>query len=301
MRHVTREDRSDRESCANCAKKLILWSLSCSLFLSAVKLGGGILSGSSGLVADGLQSITCMIGSLAIMGSMILSQKEPDESFPYGYTKIEFVVALVVFSGLFALGFLISLMNFLAIVKRQWGTPEAWSLPIAVTSLLLNRMMYMYCHCAGTKIRSVGMISNACQHKADMYSSLAVAVGILLAQFGAAFAIADSLAALLVGILILVDAYRHWTTNVRVLLDAVPEPAFRRKIGEIVLAACPGEQLGYVQVKRIGHGFWLGIGLDFPDCETIHAMEVRKSRIRSLTQYRLPWVEKIDFFLEAPP
>lgn len=297
---MARESCSNPARCARCGNNLLVWSLACSLFLAVLKLWGGIASGSSGLLADGLESVACLVGSLAIMGSLILSQKRRDHAYPYGYGKFEYVVALIVFCLLFALGFSIFMNSFLTIVRREWSVPGVWSLPIAAASIFLNRMMYAYCDCAGKKQNSIGLVANGLQHKADMYSSVAVFAGILFSQVGPTAAIADPLAALAVGVLIMFDAYEHWNANVQVLLDKDPDPGFRMTIRDSVANTLPGHEPRYVNVKRTGEKYWIGIGTDFSDCESVCAMELQQSRIRTLIQYRLPLVEKVDFFFEIP-
>lgn len=287
----------DTGNCANCSKQILTWTIAGNIFLAILKLAGGTLSGSSGLMADGLQSISCVIASVLIMYGLFISQKERDEHFPYGYGKVEFIAALVVFSILIGLGFFIAISNFIFILRMDTLPPKITGLPIAAASVFLTFMMYRYNLCAGKMLESPGLIANAYQSRADMFSSCAVFLGIIISQFGAGFAVFDRLAALLVGILIVKDSLYHWTLNLKVMIDKAPEPKYGTKIQDIVTEVFPGRPPGFIKLKRTGKKFWIGIGLDFSESVNVGEMELVTNKISKALHNRIDWVGEVDFFL----
>ena len=291
-------DCSGIEYCQKCSKKILNWTLSGNVFLAVLKLTGGSLAQSSGLMADGLQSIYCIIASLLIMYSINIAQKKKDNRYPYGYGKIEFIIALVVFSILVGLGLFISISNFIMILKKDIVMPGIIGLPVSVTSVFLTYMMFKYNTCAGDKLNSMGMIANGQQARADMYSSLAVTLGILLSQLSPNLAIFDRLAALFVGIIILKDAFEHWVNNLKVILDEVPEENYKKKINAIISKEIPNYKTNIIKFKRTGRQFWLGIGLNFPDDISVIQVEKITHKIAEKLKKDINWIGEVDFFLD---
>ena len=80
-------------------------SIVVSLVLAFVKLFVGLLSGAVVLVADALDSTADILSSLASFLGLKISQKKPDENFPYGYYKAEnfaslFISVLIIYGAL---------------------------------------------------------------------------------------------------------------------------------------------------------------------------------------------------------
>ncbi|MBF0243980.1 MAG: cation transporter, partial [Planctomycetes bacterium] len=73
------------ESCESCSEKIMVWSVGTSLVLTFLKVLGGSLFGSSALMADGIQSFSCMVGALLIMVGIRISRRNKDAYFPFGY------------------------------------------------------------------------------------------------------------------------------------------------------------------------------------------------------------------------
>lgn len=57
------------------------------LALSIIKGVFGVLSGSVALIADSIHSFSDIFASLAVYIGLKLSQRKPDEKFPYGYYR----------------------------------------------------------------------------------------------------------------------------------------------------------------------------------------------------------------------
>ncbi|MBF0197846.1 MAG: cation transporter [Planctomycetes bacterium] len=286
--------------CLNCSDKIMLWSIGGSFFLAIIKLLGGVYSSSSGLMADGIQSLSCVIGSTIIMFSIRISKKQKDMHFPFGYGKVEYLVSMIIFSLLMGLGVYISGSSLLLMLNGNYDIPGVSGVPIAAISIFVNFLIYKYSICAGKKTGSNGMIANAYQAKADLYSSTAVLAGIALAQLGTVFAICDPLAAFAVGLLIIKDGVTHWKQNLQVILDKVPDPEYRSKLQALVLNEPLGATLEYVRLKRTGEKYWLGMGLNVSDGGGLDVLEETTSHLKSVLHSRMSWIGHVEFFLNVP-
>lgn len=286
------------KACRICSRRVMGLTVAGNVLMTGMKLAGGAFTNSSGLVADGLQSLSCVATSILIMISLAFSQRASDERFPYGYAKIEFIAALSAFSVLIGLGAYIVLSNFLGIMRRDFVQPDIMALPIVVVSAFLTYMMYRYNFCAGTRLESPGMVANACHAGADLFSSAAVIVAIMVAQIGPAFAVGDKIAALIVGVIIIKDALGHWMSNLKVVLDRVPDPGFQRRIEQVINRDFSPYRMSSMKFKRVGKKFWLGISLHCPLAETVASSNTAMNRMRDVLGRTLPEIGDIDFFIE---
>lgn len=287
------------ETCEACSKKVLGWTVVGNAFLTGIKLAGGILANSSGLIADGMQSVSCVATSIIIMVSMGFSRRKEDERFPYGYVKLEFIVALCAFSILIGMGLFIALSNLLGILRHDFVRPDIMVLPVAIMSAFLTYMIYRYNFCAGSKLDSPGMIANGCHAGADLFSSGAVILGIILSQFGPKFMASDRVAALLVGMIIVKDSLGHWIGNLRIILDRSPDREFIRRV-EKAMTQFRGEyDPQVVKFKRVGKKFWIGMGLRLPLNRTVRDIDAFMSRMRRVLTAQFPSISEVDFFVET--
>jgi len=286
----------DTEACAACSRKVLHWTICANLLLVVLTMMGGVLSGSVGLMADGAQAIFCLITSAVISYSIPLSKKRSDAKFPFGYGKLELVVAFAVYSILFGLGLFVSISSVGVMFARNSGGPGLIGLPFALAAVLVTYLQYRYNDCAGKKLSSWGLTANAQNAKADMLTSAAVSLGILLSQMGPGFAIFDALAAFVVGFVILKDSVALWLSHFKFILDKVPEPGYLEKISEVVAGAFPGG-VRFLKPKRIGRKFWVGVGLEMPESASVQDLEVVQQDIKARLIENIDWIEEVDFFL----
>ena len=72
------------------------YSTIANISLAIIKAVVGVLSGSIALLANSVHSFSDIFASLAVFIGLKLSQRKPDENFPYGYYKFETLSSLVI-------------------------------------------------------------------------------------------------------------------------------------------------------------------------------------------------------------
>ena len=78
------------------ASRAAVWGLGVNAALVVVKLGGGIMTGSSALIADAVNSIGDVASAMAVRGALSVAQIDEDDDHPYGHTKAESIAGLSV-------------------------------------------------------------------------------------------------------------------------------------------------------------------------------------------------------------
>lgn len=286
----------DAQDCTACSREVLKWTIYANLLLVFLTVMGGALSGSVGLMADGAQAVFCFFSSAVISYSIQLSKKGSDAKFPFGYGKLELVTAFAVYSILCGLGLFVFLSSLGMMFTQKGDGPGLVGLPFALAAVLITYLQYRYNHCAGRRLSSWGLTANAQNAKADMLTSVAVSLGILLSQMGPGFAIFDALAALVVGGVILKDSVALWLSHFKFILDKVPEPGYLEKISAAVAAVFSGP-VRFLKPKRTGKKFWVGIGLEMPDGASVKDLENVQQGIRTQLLAKVDWIDEIDFFL----
>ena len=284
--------------CLDCSKKILGWTIIGNAFLVILKLVGGVLVNSSGLIADGIQSISCVVTSIMVMVTLFFTGRSNDECFPYGYAKLEILTTLIAFSVLLGVGGYITFSSILGILRHDFVRPDIMALPIALISIFVTYMIQRHNFCAGEKLDSYAMIANGYHAGADVLSSSAVIGGIILSQFGVNFVVCDKIAALIVGIIIVKDALNHWITSLQNILDHVPSVGFTQNIERLIHKDYPAYRPSNVKFKWTGKKFWVGISLRCSVEKTAFEAIVQMEKMRKALIKNFSSIQEVDFFID---
>ena len=192
------ENSADKHAAA---QRSTLVSVVVNLVLTALQVAAGIFSGSQGLIADGIHSLSDLIADGVVLFANHHSQKGADEDHHYGHHRYENAASLVLGGLLLAVGIG---MLWAAVQKIQ--APESIprvhliALWVALGALLSKELLFRYMLRIAERVRSSMLIANAWHARSDAASSLVVAIGIGGNLLG--FPLLDPLAALVVGVMV---------------------------------------------------------------------------------------------------
>jgi cation diffusion facilitator family transporter len=225
-----------------------LSSVVAAAFLVTLKLVAGLLSGSLGLVAEAVHSGTDLVAALLTFLALRVAIRPADRDHPYGHGKAEHLAALG--EG----GFLVLASAFIGIqaISRliEGGEHQvdanAWTFAVLAVVLVVDVTRMAVSRRAAVRHGSPALASNALHFASDMVGTIAVLIGLLLTRAGTPAA--DSIAALIVAVLVVAAAVRLMRRNVDVLMDATPEEAQAAARAAIV-AAEPTVELRRLRVR----------------------------------------------------
>ena len=205
--------------------------------LAALKLGGGLASGSPALIADGAHSLADVgTGAVAWLSFRWASQP-PDEDHHYGHGKAEAAAGFFVGIVLLLAGVGVLWDSFTAELPAYTGAKGALALAAAGLSLVANEWLYRITRAAGLRLESQSLLALARDNRSDALTGALVLVGVGAALLGAGWV--EPLAAGVIGAMI---GYMGWESVRRgldVLMDRAPDPAMRARV-EALAAAVPG-------------------------------------------------------------
>jgi len=200
-----------------------LLGLVVNISLGAVKLAGGIVSGSFALISDAVNSIGDSLTSLVVVVALNVAQRPADAEHPYGHTRAEAIatsnVALLIMLSALFVGWE-SIERF-SVPHR---VPPIWTLWIAAGNVVIKEGLYRYKVRVGRRTGSTAIIANAWDHRSDALCSLAVLIGLGTVRWlGPGYIWADELAALVVVALILWSGGRLFYHSANELMDVQAE------------------------------------------------------------------------------
>lgn len=261
--------------------------LGVNLLLGIGKSVGGLLFGSSALVADGLHSLADLASDLAVLFGSAVAELPEDENHPYGHHKMASFSQL--FIGALLLGFSAWLVvaAFSSLRAGSDAVPGPAAAGVALVSLLAKEGLFQWTRSVARRIRSDLLMANAWHHRSDGFSSLAVCVALVaIAVGGPAWAFLDPLLSVVLGAWLVREGYRVSRRAVDDLLDAAPGREIIEDLREHVLPIEGARAYHDFRARRIGDFYEVDLHLQVDPGLTVeegHAIagEVKREILRT--------------------
>lgn len=223
MEKVTREKKF--------AAMLSILSNASLIFL---KVLAGIISGSIGIISEAIHSGTDLLASIITFFSVSESNKPADEDHQFGHGKIEDFTSFIE-------GVLIILAAFYiineAFRKLLFSTyTEVYAnigLSVMAFSIIANLFVSMYLFKVAKKTGSTALYADGEHLRTDIFSSVAVLIGLIMVKTTGIHAF-DPLMAILVAIIIFIAGYKICEDAAKSLLDTTLSEEENLKIKSIV-------------------------------------------------------------------
>ncbi|MEF3311693.1 cation diffusion facilitator family transporter [Paenibacillus sp. GYB004] len=196
-------------------------SIAAYILLSVFKVGAGFYFASEALTADGMNNMSDVFVSVAVLIGLRIAQKPPDTDHPYGHFKAETIAALiasVVMAGV-AVNVLWGAMQSLFAGERP--APDLKAGWIAIAAAIAMFAVYMYNRKLAEKLDSRALHAAAHDNRSDAFVSIGAAVGIFGSQLGLPWL--DPLAAVAVSIVIGKTAWDIFKSSTHALTDGFEE------------------------------------------------------------------------------
>ncbi|HEV7678329.1 MAG TPA: cation diffusion facilitator family transporter [Candidatus Dormibacteraeota bacterium] len=178
--------------------------------VAALELVVAAMSGSAGVLADGLHNLADLSTTLALATAFVVSRRAPTRRFPYGYHRGEdlagiFVVLLIVASAVAS-----GVTSVEHLLHGQQVSRFGVALAVALVGFVGNEAVARYKTIAGRRMGSVSLVADGRHSRVDGFASLAAAAGVAGAWAGVP--LLDPIAGLVLTVVIAavaVDTARH--------------------------------------------------------------------------------------------
>ncbi len=199
-------------------QRVLISILAANIIVVAVKLVIGVRAGSLAVLSDVVHSSVDAMNNVLGLVVVLVASRAPDEDHPYGHQKFEALGALAIVAFLSVTAFEVVKG---AIKRLAAGAPTlditGAELSLLAGTLVINVLVAAYESRRGRQLHSDILLADAAHTKADIFVTLGVLSGVLLARVGVTWA--DPIVALLVAAVIVLLAYRIITGSIPVLVD----------------------------------------------------------------------------------
>lgn len=220
-------------------------------FLLAVFKGiAGFLSGSVALITDAVHSGADLVPIIASWFGLRISQKDPNEKFPYGYYKAESLTTLFVsiFLIYIAIEFVLEGYSKLFVISTI-SYPVAAGL-VALSSAVISVFIARYQKRVGKEIDSQSLIANSKETLADVFSSCIVLIAIILAHYRVPHA--EGVATIIISIFIFKSGLEFFIDSLQSLMDISPGDKVEEDVKKILNEIPEVENFKDLRSRRSG-------------------------------------------------
>ncbi|MCU7496013.1 MAG: cation transporter [Ignavibacteria bacterium] len=231
-------------------KRVASSSLIAAVFLTSFKLVVGISTNSLGILSEAAHSGLDLVAALVTYIAIRMSSKPADEEHHFGHGKMENISAL--FETVLLLITCFWIIS--EVIKRLTGAQmevevNFWSFLVILTSMGIDISRSNSLRRIAKKYKSQALEADALHFSSDIFSSGVVLIG--LAGYAIGFHYADSIAALIVAIIVIFISLQLGRRSIDVLLDKAPE-GIKEKVSRIVSRTPEVLQWHDIRVRNSG-------------------------------------------------
>jgi cation diffusion facilitator family transporter len=232
-------------------RRSALVSVAAAAALIVLKLSVGLATHSLGLISEAAHSGTDLVAALLTFFAIRVAARPADVTHQFGHGKAEHLSALA------EAGFLVVVSLFISerALERLAGASTThvsvtwYALVVVGVVLAIDSTRTVVSYRTAREFESAALASNALHFASDFLGSTAVLVGLLAARGG--YQKGDAIAALFVGVLVLLGASRLIKVNVDVLMDRAPADAEAAALAAIT-ALRPSIELRRLRMRQAG-------------------------------------------------
>ena len=218
---------------------IIIFLLLMNIILTAIKLFGGIKGNSLSLRSDGLNSLGDVLTSVLLLFIIQVSNRKADKNHPYGHQKYEgimhFIIGIVVLS---TAGIIIkSAVDNLVYYFKDSGSldePDVLTVIIASISIFVKLLMVYLSRLGFKKYDSVALKGAFIDYLTDAIITTVGLIGILVARAG--FIYFDSIASLVIALIVLKAAFDIIKESVSFLVDQAPDEKTVNMVKDFIMS-----------------------------------------------------------------
>ena len=197
-------------------QKTLCLSMLINLFVSLIKIIGGILWNTFTLTIDGIYTISDLVTDVIAVFGIKIGRKRANKNHPYGYGRVFYIIGL--FMGI--ISFLIGIFVIYLSFKIDYQKPPFFIVFIILGLVLLKFLSAKKLFLVGKKHKSDLLISSSLESRSEAYSSLALIIIIL---FSFVFPKVDMVGGIIIAVILLFQALKTIGQNITFLIGITYE------------------------------------------------------------------------------
>ncbi|HYJ34012.1 MAG TPA: cation diffusion facilitator family transporter [Candidatus Binatia bacterium] len=268
------------------------------VLLAAGKLVAGILGTSYALVADAIESLGDVVGSIVVWRGLQIASRPPDHNHPYGHGKAEPIAAALVSVMLMAAGTGIAFQAAREIASPH-RAPQPFTLAVVLGVVAIKEGMFRFVHRVGSETGSHAVRTDAWHHRSDAITSLAAAIGISIALIGGrGWERADAWAALFASAVIIVNGWRMLRPAVEELMDQSPSSGLAEETIHVAESHAGVYRIEKLLFRKMGLYYVADMHLEVHPEMTVRESHALAHDVKEDVQRRFPQIIEVTIHVE---
>jgi len=272
------------------------FSLGVNVLLILLKLSVVLVTGSLAILAELLHSFFDMLASLFAYIGIRKAQEPADESHLYGHDKFENLSSL-------AQTILIVVTSFLVIyeaVNRIASPTKIEStelgLGVMVITIVIDYFLAKYLHKTSRDYGSAALEADAYHFSTDLWGAISVIVGLVFVMLG--FPVFDSLAAIVVALLMLWISYKLGTKALHVLMDRSPPQEYIDKIRNAISSTTGVESFHKLRVRQAGSRYLVELHIQVSPKKSVEEGHYIGHDVKARVMKDVPNIKEVTVHVE---
>jgi len=254
--------------------------------LTAFKLVVGLTTGSLGIISEAIHSGLDLVAAFITLVAVRVADKEPDREHQFGHGKFENLSALM---ETMLLVITCVWIIYEAIHRLSTGRLEIevnlWSFVVIVVAIIVDFSRSRALSRAAREFHSQALEADALHFSSDIFSSLVVLVGLVCYTLD--IKIADSIASIIVAMIVLGVSWRLGQRSVSVLVDRAPE-GVTQKIEQLLHSYADVEKVENIRVRSAGPDIIIEMTIESNPMLSFEASHRLSDRIEQNIQDAIP-------------
>lgn len=290
-KNAEREERK-RADYSKIAMRVSGAGIAVNIALTVFKLLAGIFGKSFAMISDAVHSASDVFSTFIVIIGVKIASKKADRNHPYGHERFECVAAILLAIMLGVTGALIGVGGIQRIADGSYKTvalPTLLALIAAVVSIVIKEAMFWVTNACAKKINSGALKADAWHHRSDALSSIGSFVGILFAMLG--FPIMDSIAALVICLLILKAAFSIFKESIDKMTDEACDKKTERALKELIVSIDGVLGLDSLKTRKFGDRLYVEVEISLDGAMTLHSAHGIADKVHDEIEFLFPEVK----------
>ncbi len=254
-RHAVRGIKMDIKKEAQIITKITLYTIMFNFLLLIVKIIFGVIGKSSAVINSAIDSGLDVLVTISILVVGRFSRKKPDKSHPYGHEKFEsittigFGIVLIVIAIQLIISGAETLINYFSkgidIVQ-----PETLAIVAVIATIVVKMGLFIVTNISYKKAKSQALKALAVDHISDVFVSVALLVGVVLALQG--FVFFEPIAGILVAIFIGYNGTQLIIESIGQVVDEAAEAEDINRVKELAKSIEGVLSIDKIRTRKFG-------------------------------------------------
>lgn len=237
------------------AKRIAVIGILANIFLLAIKLIIGYSTGSQAMIADGFNSAGDVFASLVTLIASFYAARPRDEKHTWGHRKAEYIASMIIAFSMMIVAFTTFTNSLTSLLEGESAT-FSYSLVIAAgATIVIKGILYIYCTKKGKSLNSLIILSNAVDHRNDVFVTLGTLASILLSLVGITFA--DGVAGCAIALVIAWTGIKIMMSASSELMDASLPSEITKEFEKQIMDIGEINHVDSIRSKPVGGGQYL--------------------------------------------